>query len=68
MPKIFENIIADKLSSLFKNVLADEQYGFISGRFTTTNLLLYHNYINTAMKKRIQVDAIYTDFSKPLIL
>jgi len=29
-PKIFENIIADKLSSLFKNVLANGQYGFMS--------------------------------------
>jgi len=64
MPKIFENIIADKLSSLFKNILANEQHGFISGRPTTTNLLLYHDYINIAMKKKIQVDIIYTDFSK----
>jgi len=58
MLKIFENIIADKLSSLFKNVLANEQHGFILGRSTSTNLLLYHNYINTAMEKGIQVDSI----------
>jgi len=64
MPKIFENIIADKLSYLFKNVLASEQHGFISGRSTTTNLLLYHDYISTSLEKRTQVDAIYTDFSK----
>jgi len=64
MPKIFENIIADKLSCLFKNILITEQHGFIPGRSTTTNLLLYHDYINTALENRTQVDAIYTDFSK----
>jgi len=64
MPKIFENIIADKLSSLFKNILVGEQHGFMRGRSTTTNLLLYHDYINTAMEKKIQVDTIYTDFTK----
>jgi len=64
MPKIFENIIADKLASLFKNILVVEQHGFMMGRSTTTNLLLYHDYINTALEKKIQVDTIYTDFTK----
>jgi len=36
----------------------------MSGRSTTTNLLLYHDYINTALEQRTQVDTIYTDFSK----
>jgi len=63
MSKIFENIIADKLSSLFKNVLANEQHGFISGRFIT-NLLLYHDYLNTTMEESIQIGATYTDFTK----
>jgi len=63
MSKIFENIIADKLSS-FKNVIANKQHGFMSNRVITTNLLLYHDYLNTTIEKNIQIDAIYTDFTK----
>ncbi|KAL6445466.1 hypothetical protein ACFW04_000805 [Cataglyphis niger] len=38
MPKIFENIIADKLFLLFKNALANEQHGFMMGRSISTSL------------------------------
>jgi len=62
MLKVNENIIANKLSSLFKNVLANEQHGFISSRSITTNSFLYHDY--TIIGKSIQIDAIYTDFTK----
>jgi len=45
IPKIFENILVKKLSPLFKNIIIDEQQGFFSGRSTTTNLLLFQNYV-----------------------
>lgn len=64
MPKILENVIADKLSLLFKNVLTNEQYGFMMGRSNSINLFLYHDYLNSAIENGSQVDAIYTDFRK----
>lgn len=59
MPKIFENIIASKLSALFKNIIINEQHGFMCGRSTSTNLLLYHDFINSAMEEGSLVNAIY---------
>ena len=64
MPKIFENIIASRLSSLCKNIFINEQHGFISGRSIASNLLLYHDYIVTTLEDGSQVDSIYTDFKK----
>lgn len=64
MPKIFENITADKLFALFKNIIIDEQHGFMARRSTSTNLLLYHDFINSAIEEGSQVDAVYTDFKK----
>lgn len=46
IPIMFENIVVKKLSPLFKNIIIDEQHGFFSGRSTTTNLLLFQNYID----------------------
>lgn len=61
MPKIFENIVAYKLSSLFKNVIIDKQHDFILGRSISTNLLVYHDFVNSALEQGSQV---YTDFRK----
>ncbi|XP_071634648.1 probable RNA-directed DNA polymerase from transposon X-element isoform X3 [Temnothorax longispinosus] len=55
---------SDKLSSLLKNVIIDEQHGFVAKRSTSTNLLLYHDYFTSAIEEGYQVDAIYTDFKK----
>lgn len=63
IPKLFENIIAGKLSSLAKNIIIREQHGFMTGRSVVTNLLVYHDFIVT-LEERLQLDAIYTDFTK----
>ena len=64
MAKIFESIIASKLTILSKNVIIKEQHGFATGRSTTTNLLVYHDFINTSIESGSPVDTIYTDFRK----
>ncbi|XP_025264621.1 uncharacterized protein LOC112637992 [Camponotus floridanus] len=64
MPKIFENIVAGKLSALSKNALIDEQHGFVAGRSTVTNLLIYHDFIISAVEESSQIDAVYTNFWK----
>lgn len=64
MSKIMENIIANKLSLLCKILMIDEQHSFVAGRSVTSNLLLYHDYINSVVEEGLQVDAVYTNFRK----
>lgn len=64
IPKMFESIVLDKIAVKFRHIITPEQHGFVTGRSTTTNLLLYEHYIYEAFTSRAQVDSIYTDFSK----
>lgn len=48
IPKIFKSIMYSKMYTLFKNIILDEQYGFISGR-STTNLLVFRYYVLDAL-------------------
>lgn len=65
IPKIFERIVFKIKNPLFKNIIVDEQHGFISGR-TTTNLLIFQDYNLGAFKSGHQVGVVFTDFSKAL--
>lgn len=62
--KLFESIIFDFLYSDVRNILNVEQHGFMKKRSVDSNLFIYTEYILKNMNSRIQVDAIYTDFSK----
>ncbi|XP_051165170.1 uncharacterized protein LOC127283986 [Leptopilina boulardi] len=42
----------------------DEQHGFFKNRSTTTNLGVFTNFLLLNMEEKVQIDAIYTDFSK----
>lgn len=64
MPKVFEDIVASKLSLLCGRAIIVEQHGFVSGQSVITNLLLYHDFISPVIKDGSQVDAIYTDLRK----
>lgn len=64
IPKLFEKIICDKMSSIINPLLNDQQHGFRKGRSTTTNLMLFTSYLLCNMEKGHQIDAVYTDFSK----
>ncbi|CAI6372445.1 unnamed protein product [Macrosiphum euphorbiae] len=64
IPKLFEIIVHKKIFPLFKNIISDVQHGFMPGKSTTTNLLVLQNYILQAFRTGLQVDVIYTDFSK----
>lgn len=64
LPKLFDKIISVQLSWLCKNIIIPQQHGFSAGRSTVTNLLSYQQYILNALERGLQVDSIYTDFSK----
>lgn len=62
--KVLESIVTDEIISTFSAIIIPEQHGFMSGRSTETNLLLYHRFISESLENGHQVDSIYTDLSK----
>ena len=61
---IFESLVTAQLTNALQIYIAPEQHGFTKGKSTQSNLMLYENYIVKSLDERIQVDAVYTDFSK----
>ena len=64
IPKLFESIVKTKIYEKVKNSISPSQHGFVSGRSSTTNLVLYINKLTNWLENGAQVDAVYTDFSK----
>lgn len=62
--KVFEMVLYNYLSFYVKNRITCNQHGFIKGRSTVTNLMCISQYITDAFDERLQVDVVYTDFSK----
>ena len=53
-----------RLTTAFKGIISDRQYGFLTGKSTTTNLMEFVGVVKEAMEAGYQVDALYLDFSK----
>lgn len=62
--KVFESLVLDRLMPVFKDTILTEQHGFIKGRSTCSNLVLYSDHIANVLENFGQVDSIYTDFRK----
>ena len=60
IPKILDSLIYDQLSWSCKRFFIEEQHGFIAGKSTITNLVVYQSDLLDALEKNYQVDAIYT--------
>ena len=61
-----ETIIRDEIVKHMdsNNLFADEQYGFVSGRSCTTQLLEFMEEITEAIDRDVDVDIKYFDFCK----
>lgn len=64
IPKVFESIIYSSFSNVCKTVISSNQHGFVPNKSTTTNLLEFSSDIIAAFNSGLQVDCVYTDFSK----
>ncbi|CAK1584851.1 unnamed protein product [Parnassius mnemosyne] len=64
LAKVFEALICPILSWHLKQYLSNNQHGFMKGRSTASNLVSYVESLVGAVDSRVQVDAVYTDFSK----
>lgn len=62
--KVFESIVCKVLTLEMRQHISEFQHGFISGRSTSSNLVIFTNYVRNVMESGFQVDCIYTDFSK----
>lgn len=64
IPKIFEGFVCDYLTSHLRSQLIDQQFGFMVGRSTELNILLFVESLSESLEEGSQVHALYTDFSK----
>ena len=64
IPKLFERIIYDTFSQIVRPFIIPEQHGFVARKSTESNLCEFLDYLYTSMDNRLQVDAVYTDYSK----
>ena len=48
IPKLLEKIVTEFCSAKLKNCFVSQQHGFVKGKSTSTNLLIYENYITKA--------------------
>jgi len=64
MAKVFESLVLDRLCFNFRSYISPNQHGFLSGRSTVTNLVLFQQYVMDAFSNNHQVDCLQLDFSK----
>ena len=62
--KVSERLIYNNVNEYVLRTISSVQFGFIQGRSTTQQLLLFLNYIYEAISLGHQVDVIYFDFRK----
>lgn len=64
LSKVLEKIVFKQVYDAFKHSFNDHQHGFLQRRSTVSNLVLLNDYVTEAMDSGLQVDVIYTDYSK----
>nr|CAI5825566.1 unnamed protein product [Callosobruchus analis] len=62
--KLFEIICHETIYNATKNIIADEQHGFMQKKSCTTNLACISQYISSCLDNRGQTDVIYLDIQK----
>ena len=62
--KVFEKCIYNRIFAQIKPLITTKQHGFFQSRSTTTNLMCFLQYCCAGLNEKLQIDAIYTDFSK----
>lgn len=64
LSRVFERLVHGALYPHIRHLILPEQHGFVKRRSTTTNLMTFVNYLFENMDRRVQVDAVYTDFQR----
>jgi hypothetical protein len=61
--KVFESVVCPVLTHHVKPMINPRQHGFQCGKSVSSNLVSFITNLTDNIDKKIQVDAIYTDFS-----
>jgi len=62
--KVLEKIVYEILFCAFIPVADANQHGFLKGKSTVTNLIVFCQFLSESLSVVNQVDVVYTDFSK----
>lgn len=62
--KVFEMSVYECVFGQVSQLVSPYQHGFFTGRSTVSNLACFTQYVGQALDNRLQVDVLYTDFSK----
>jgi hypothetical protein len=64
--KVMERVINEKMKNYIarKNVISKDQYGFMPGLSTKTNLLTFWNKVTARLESNESCDVVYFDFAK----
>ena len=62
--KVLERLVYNKIIGTIRDRLTNCQYGFLEGRSSLHQLIIFLNQINNALDNIGQVDALYLDFRK----
>lgn len=61
--KIFESLVCPIITRHIDKIISPSQHGFKAGRSVETNLVEFVSDVTLALDNRLEVDAVYTDFS-----
>ena len=64
LPKVLERCAFNRLVYHLHHSISDHQHGFLKGRSTVTQLLVFLHRIQEALDSSFQTDIIYLDLSK----
>lgn len=64
LAKLLERIVYDQLYNSLSASFLPQQHGFIQGKSTVSNLMLFTDFVSGQMDDGAQIDAVYTDYSK----
>lgn len=62
--KFFESLVTDILATQLRPIISTSQHGFLKGRSTITNLTEFTHIVSNIIESGLQLDVVYTDFSK----
>jgi hypothetical protein len=63
IPKRLELLVYRVMYNNLKNLISNNQHGYMKNRSTVTNLMEYASFVLKSIENGTQVDSIYTEFS-----
>lgn len=64
LPKLFEELLVPKMSSIFNSILINEKYGFRTDKSINTHLVGFYSFLMQEVSTGKQVDVEYTNLRK----